>query len=327
MDYKLLAKALAHRLELILPSIISPDQTVFCKNKTPIFLNIRILLYVIHSTDGQQLPEAVISLDAEKVFDRVQWGYLFWCLEKFGFGPKLISWVKLLYNSPTSSVRTNNTNSQLFPLQRGTRQGCLISPLLFAIAIEPLAMAIHPSPEIRGIVRGGKEHKTSLYADDLFLYITDRQNTLPHIMMLLGYFSSISGHEINVSKSELFPVNSAAKSISFNSCPFKVTTSPTWVWLLRVAFSNLFKLNFVAFNKWSMLPLSLAGRINLIKMLSKFLYLFQTIPTFINKSFFSHLNKIRLDFTWNKKPPRIRRAFLQRPRSMGGLALPRFQLY
>jgi hypothetical protein len=78
-----------------------------------------------------------------------------------------------------------------------------------------------------------------------------------------------------------------------------------------------------------MLPFSLAGRINLIKMntLPKFLYLFQTIPIFINKSSFSHLNKIISDFIWNKKPPRIRREFLQRPRSMAGLTLPHFQLY
>ena len=200
-------------------------------------------------------------------------------------------------------------------------------------------MAIRSSPEIRGIVRGGKEHKTSLYADDLLLYITDPQNTLPYIMKLLGQFSSISGHKINVSKSELFPVNSAAKSISFNSCPFKVT-SDNFTYLGVVVtrgFSDLFKLNFVPllesskifFNKWSLLPLSLAGRINLIKMITlhKFLYLFQTIPIFINKSFFSHLNKIISDFIWNKKPPRIRREFLQRPKSMGGMALPHFQLY
>ena len=170
VDYKLLAKALAHRLEIILPSIISPDQTGFIKKRLS-FLNIRRLLNIIHSADGQHLPEAVISLDAEKAFDRVEWGYLFWCLDKFGFGPKFISWVKLLYNSPTSSVRTNNTNSQSFPLQRGTRQGCPISPLLFAIAIEPLAMAIRSSPEIRGIVRGGKEHKTCHYMLMICYYI------------------------------------------------------------------------------------------------------------------------------------------------------------
>lgn len=63
--------------------------------------------------------------------------------------------------------------------------GCSISPLLFMIAIEPLAASLHSSPEIRSILRSGNEHKLSLYADDLLLYITDPQNTLPHIMPTL----------------------------------------------------------------------------------------------------------------------------------------------
>ena len=152
---------------------------------------------------NQPLPEVIISLDAEKASDRVEWGYLFQCLERFKFGPK----------SPTSSVRTNNMDSQCFPFQRGTRPGCPMSPLLFAIAIEPLAASLRSSPEIRGILRSGREHKLSLYADDLLLYISDPQNTLSHIMATLDRFNELSGCKINASTSELFPVNSAAQSL------------------------------------------------------------------------------------------------------------------
>lgn len=85
----------------------------------------------------------------------------------------------------------------------------------------------------------------------------------------------------------------------------------------------------MALDKWSNLPISLAGRINIIKMniLPKFLYLFQTIPIIINKFFFSQLYKIISDYIWNKKPPRIWKEFLQRPKPVGGMALPHFQLY
>ena len=197
MDCKLLAKVLAHRLEATLPSIISPNQTGFIKKRLS-FFNIRRLLNIMQNADpNQPLPEVIVSLDAEKAFDRVEWGYLFQCLERFKFGPKFISWLKLLYKSPMSSVRTNNMDSQYFPLQRGTRQGCPLSPLLFAIAIEPLAASLRSSPEICGILRSGKEHKLSLYADDLLLYISDPQNTLSHIMTTLDRFTELSGYKIN----------------------------------------------------------------------------------------------------------------------------------
>ncbi len=68
---------------------------------------------------------------------------------------------------PRASVRSNNIISDPFLLCRGTRQGCPLSPLLFAIAIEPLAIALRTDSEIQGMFRAGLEQKISLYADDL----------------------------------------------------------------------------------------------------------------------------------------------------------------
>ena len=75
---------------------------------------------------------------------------------------------------------------------------------------------------------------------------------------------------------------------------------------------------------WSSLPLSLSGRVNLVKMviLPKFLYLFQHIPIFIRQSFFQQLDQTISSFLWLNKPPRIRKAVLQLPKKLGGLALP-----
>ena len=84
-----------------------------------------------------------------------------------------ISLVELLYASPLASFNTNNLQSKYFPLYRGTRQGCPLSPLLFASAIEPLASSLRQGQAIEGITQGNTTHKLSLYADDLLLYIAD----------------------------------------------------------------------------------------------------------------------------------------------------------
>lgn len=177
-DAKVLAKVLARRLEEALPSVISPDQTGFIKNRHS-FFNIRRLLNILYSPSPPGTPEVVLSLDAEKAFDRVGWGYLFNTLERFGFGRKLISWIKLLYTTPLAAVRTNNNISTYFELQRGTRQGCPLSPLLFAVAMEPLALALRQRADIKGIQRAGLEHKVSLYADDMLLYLSQPLSSLP----------------------------------------------------------------------------------------------------------------------------------------------------
>ena len=93
-DVKILAKLLASRLDIVMPQIISLDQTGFMKDRHS-FTNIRKLLNVVHSPASEETPEVVVSLDVEKAFDRIEWGYLFAVLERFGFGSNFISWIRL----------------------------------------------------------------------------------------------------------------------------------------------------------------------------------------------------------------------------------------
>ena len=82
--------------------------------------------------------------------------------KKIGFEDSFISWIKLLYSHPTATVIANGQQSEQFSLGRGTCQGCSLSPLLFAIAIEPLAIARRQSEDFQGIERWGWTHKLSL---------------------------------------------------------------------------------------------------------------------------------------------------------------------
>lgn len=169
-DLKIICKTLARRLEKVTPGIIHSDQTGFIKGRHSTN-NTRRLLNVIDYATIHNLETTVVSLDAEKAFDRVNWKFLFATLYKFGFGNSFIDWIKILYSSPRASVKTNDHTSPCFSLQRGTRQGCPLSPSLFAIFIEPLAAAIRQNNNIKGIQTENIHHKISLYADDVSLFL------------------------------------------------------------------------------------------------------------------------------------------------------------
>lgn len=80
---------------------------------------------------------------------------MFDVLRRFGLGGNFLSWIQTIYNSPTASVTTNGLRSEPFPLARFTRQGCPLSPLLFTIALEPLAVASRLNADIKGVSVGG----------------------------------------------------------------------------------------------------------------------------------------------------------------------------
>uniref|UniRef100_A0A3B3HJQ5 Reverse transcriptase domain-containing protein n=1 Tax=Oryzias latipes TaxID=8090 RepID=A0A3B3HJQ5_ORYLA len=336
-DYKILAKVLACRLETVLPSLVSNDQSGFVKDRRS-FFSIRRLFNILYTPSVTE-SECLLSMDAEKAFDRIEWKYLFETLNKFGVGSSFLSWVKLLYTCPSATELTNNTYSEPFSLHRGTRQGCPLSPLLFVLAIEPLAITIRKNNYICGISRWGTEHKLALYADDLLLFISKAKDTIPHVLELLGKFGTISGYKINLQKSELLPLNISDSAMKEITLPFKITRT-SFVYLgitVTQKPCDLFKENFGKLQvtiqqdlaKWSPLYLSLVGRVNVVKMsvLPRFLYLFQSIPVYIPNSYFKKLDSIISAFIWNGKKPRLRKEHLQKAKQHGGFSLPNLRQY
>lgn len=94
---------------------------------------------------------------------RLEWPYLFTLLVKFGFGENFVKWVKILCNNLVDEVLTNNMVSKPFKISRGCQQGSPLSPLLFAISIEPFAIAVRKQIDIAGITVGHVEHKIALF--------------------------------------------------------------------------------------------------------------------------------------------------------------------
>ena len=84
----------------------------------------------------------IISIDAEKAFDKIQHSFMIKTLQKMGIEGTYIKIVKAIYNKPTANITLNGEKLKTFPLRSGTRQECPLSPLLFNIVLEVLATAI-----------------------------------------------------------------------------------------------------------------------------------------------------------------------------------------
>ena len=129
----------------------------------------------------------IISIDAEKTFDKIQHPFMIKTLQKLGIEGTYLNIVKAIYEKPTANIILNGENLKAFPLRSGIRQGCPLSPLLFNIVLEVLATAVRE--EIKGIQIGKEEVKLSLFAADTILYI---ENLKDNIRKLLEPISELA---------------------------------------------------------------------------------------------------------------------------------------
>ena len=93
----------------------------------------------------------IISIDAEKAFNKIQHRFTIKTLKKVGIEGIYLNIIKAIYDKPTANITLNGETLKAFPLRSGTRQGCPLSPLLFDIVLEVLAAAIREVNEIKGI--------------------------------------------------------------------------------------------------------------------------------------------------------------------------------
>ena len=145
------------------------------------FFSIRESISVIHHINKlKNKNNMIISIDAEKAFDKIQHPFMIKTLQKVGREGPYLNIIKAIYDKPTANIILNGEKLKAFPLRSGARQGCPLSPLLFSIVLEVLAMVSREEKETKGIQVGKEEVKLSLSADIMISYIECYQETRAH---------------------------------------------------------------------------------------------------------------------------------------------------
>ena len=249
-----------------------------------------------------------MTIEVEKAFDSLDWQYLFEALKSFNFGPTFIQWIQIFFRDITSCNINNNVTSDYFHLSGGVRQGDPLSPLLFVLAVETLAINICSNHDIHGLFFAKKEIKVLSYADDTTAVLATIDDA-KILINLLNEFEKVSGLKINEEKIEAIWLGNAKQS---TSKPLGIK----WPGVLKVLgiyvsydtdksiqknLNEKIKKMKQKLTMWQRRNLTIAGKILILKTfgLSQMLYFSSvlSVPEWALKE----VNKTMYEFLWNEK--------------------------
>ena len=309
-DYKLLAKCLANRLNTCISKCVHEDQYAFIRGR-----QVSDLLREIDDilTYGKNaFPDSIIlSLDYAKAFDSISLTAIKRAMLFFGFDGSFMRWIDILLLNRKSCVRNGGFLSEYFDMQRGVRQGCPISPLLFILTLELLARDIRRNQNIKGLKLDNDftAVEIKLYADDATLFLKDFLD-YREVLSRIKLFSKFSGLWLNKHKScammigDTTMINRIKYGIKFQNR----------LKILGIIFSNECSATEISENYdkkieqlerlcslWGRRFLTFYGRITILKTfgLSLFIYIMQSIG--ISNEILKRINTIMYRFIWNPK--------------------------
>ncbi|XP_074328485.1 uncharacterized protein LOC141666397 [Apium graveolens] len=209
--YKIMAKVLANRLKVVLPALISENQSAFVPDRN-ITDNVVVAFEVIHhmrNKTGGQEGEIALKLDVSKAYDRVNWKYLQSRMVSLGFCKQWIDWVMRCVTMVSYDFCFNGVSIGPIIPRRGLRQGDPIFPYLFLFCVECLSNALDvaaSSGQISGcrISLNAPVITHLLFVDDSFLFFKANRDEVIRVKNLLAHYADSSGQAINFQKSGIF---------------------------------------------------------------------------------------------------------------------------
>ena len=275
----------------------------------------------------------LLCIDFEKAFDSISHSFIIKTLHFFGFGNSYKKWINLILNDLSSCINHCGNISERFTVGRSCRQGDPISPYLFILCAEILALKIRQDPRMKGFKLGNWQHKLDMYADDLTAYLDGSEESLKGLIDILDKFQGISGLNINLGKCKAVWVGRSRFSQERLCQDLKLIWSNSFT-LLGIDFdSDLAKMdtNFLTkieeieklYKSWLYRKLTPLGKITVVKAiaLSKLSHVVLVCPH-IGDAKVETLTKMSFKFLWSNKPDRMKREDAVLPISKGGLNMP-----
>lgn len=159
--------------------------------------NLRVVIDILEY--GDKFPAGKIGfffLDAEKAFDNINWQFMKKVLEEMSFHIFFYT-INNIYSKQNAAIRINNELTQTFLVQRGTSQGCPLSPLLFILTLEILLKNIQRDDSVQGIKIKNHHFKYQAFADIVF-FVSDPEKNFPKLIEKLEEFGHFAGFFIYI---------------------------------------------------------------------------------------------------------------------------------